>query len=551
MAKGKKPKRKGTRIGYKILVQVDLAGHSKWLRNSNDPIKAAHQRNQLASQITAKMKKKRFTLVSWAGDGGLFARSSVEDIDFDSSVHAAGAVANEFHSWLQKITRNAGPAAKPPGLGLRISAHFADKILLHRNPGYWASNSLNTFMKYERHIGITGTIAVTRPLWDMLSEDLKAKFPETAERKFLLASEPGSTDTIRKIRYAPMASFIKAPSPKVTQLNEWLSMLLQNNNANPPRTAVSPQEIRFGGATLLRAVTHPKESFVIDIERTPPRRRWKLPAALRKTWEARRKKVRKGDPYPRAGLGPQNKVCPSLIKQPSPELPLVTIKCHEESWSYLRALHLLLKENPRFRQDLKRIGTDPFKPMKFPGLLVVHIIIRIIGPDEGPCALLCQRTPRRPGTHYHNGKWSFSIEEQMNPGETVEQCVRRGLAEELLGATESEHINVSQVAIFYEEEILNLSLLAVVDVPLELKQIREYWNDYATDKAEHSLLVGFPLEEDLVLECARRENLPEHVRDQLEICSDDRKNFNKNKKWKLHPTSAFRMATALWLQKTR
>jgi len=236
------------------------------------------------------------------------------------------------------------------------------------------------------------------------------------------------------------------------------------------------------------------------------------------------------------------------------DIPNLTIEWHEEHWSKTRAFQRMLVDNQRVHQRFAAKAADvQVQGFKYPGILCAHIVVRIDTPDgEGPFALLCQRNLGGIRDRHYQGTWSCSIEEQVRPGEDIEQCVRRAVSEELLGAGFSESVNHHVVGFVLEDSILGSALLIVVDVPLFYGEIIERWQKVAPDKDEHRQVVGIPLQHDGLVACAKYKGLrnygglDEKVRKDCLVA--DRAIFDGTTHWNFHPTSLIRFASALWME---
>lgn len=140
------------------LIQVDLAGHSGWVRKLASWPTARRARADLSARLTAAVRP-NFERVIWAGDGGLFAapqqtppgasRTTARDC-----VSATDKIRAAFREWKSVVKYG-------DMLGLRVSVHAA-QIHVHDDPTQWFSDELNLFMKHERHIARTDATVVTQ-----------------------------------------------------------------------------------------------------------------------------------------------------------------------------------------------------------------------------------------------------------------------------------------------------------------------------------------------------------------------------------------------------
>lgn len=148
------------------LMQVDLAGHSDWVRKLSASPTARQARADFSERLAAALRP-NFERVSWAGDGGLFAaplqtnpgaaRTSASDC-----VSAADTIRAVFREWRSLLKYG-------DMLGVRVSVHAADIFVLE-DPTQWYSDELNRFMKYERLIGRRDAIVLTHEVFTRLAE---------------------------------------------------------------------------------------------------------------------------------------------------------------------------------------------------------------------------------------------------------------------------------------------------------------------------------------------------------------------------------------------
>ena len=137
-----------------------------------------------------------------------------------------------------------------------------------------------------------------------------------------------------------------------------------------------------------------------------------------------------------------------------------------------------------------------------------------------------------------------SFEEQIKPGETVNDCVLRGLREELGGS--GANIGAPKVlAIVMEKRFLNIVIMVLVDLPLTLSEVAAYWKN-AIDKDEHRQLATIALDRDLLCELALENAISCRLRGKMFPADQD--GFKRTDCWDVHPTSAARAALALWVQ---
>lgn len=526
-----------------LFLQVDLEGHSLWFRNTQSKPAAVDARAQFAESLRkVLLKKHSFRRLYWFGDGGMFFCDVAGLSNFDCAIDATDTAFQIFSNWRTKEENRAI-------LQLRVSIHYGSPVYTHREYGYWTSDDLNIFSKFERKIALPGTTAITDKVRPHLSKNMQMRFPKYTERRILLGRSQITDALIRYVHYD--VSRQPPTYPSIYSLLTFLNKLsikigLVSNTLVGPSSAI--REV-FGEAILLYGVGSPSESLRVYLKRCNIPSSYKLnPKELDAV--NRKANIIEKDSMKR-GLEDKKKVSPQRIVFPLSDFPCFTIEYHPEFWSIARAFHKLLGENQLGKSMWSRLAKNAadtqISGIRYPGILCMHILIHTAPNRNGErFVLMCQRNERGPKGFFHEGKWSCSIEEQVNPGETIEKCIQRGISEELLGPQASEHLEVKVVAAFIERALLNLTLLAVVDIPMSYEDIVERWMRDAIDKNEHRQLVALSLREDIIVKCLKSGQLDSNAKNACLV--SDKQTFNNTKKWELHPTSPLRLATALWLK---
>lgn len=146
-----------------VVLHIDLARHSDWVRNSSTDLAVARSRTEFAELLSAKLRARGFERAGWAGDGGFFAREYIEHRDANQICLAADAAFECFRSW------------RPSGskLAIRVVGEYLPDAILDRDPAYWCSESLNVFLKYEREI--------SRPSCFVITDDLRRAMDPSQE----------------------------------------------------------------------------------------------------------------------------------------------------------------------------------------------------------------------------------------------------------------------------------------------------------------------------------------------------------------------------------
>jgi len=557
-----------------LFLQVDLANHTEWMLEEDSRTEKAQARIRFAKRLTQELEKNGFERLHWLGDGGLFAFKD-KLTSCDRVVDASDTAFEVFQDWKDESDDRTI-------LQLRVSAHLAANVYRHHDPSYWFSEDLNVFAKYERDIAVDGTTAITSSVRQNMSEVIQRRFPEQAKRQDLLSDR--GRGLIRYVYYDakhPVLTFKNIPS-----LPSFLAELSSGSSGDDGKQVGPSSYVRatLGESVVLWGAASPQQRMTVDLkklvapssydkreDREPvnwKRVRSKYPRLTKDFWS----KIAEGAKTLRtvsfeSGQPDNLKVSPTKLVFPLSDMPLVTIEFVEEHWSIARTFQDVLAQDfavadpqtggrvvDSIWQSLARNAADvQVQGLGYPGILCMHILCRCrSGQNDANYLLLCQRNKGGRPDFFHPGLWSCSIEEQIKPSERIETCVRRGIAEELLGPLEAERLDVSVVGAFLERAFLNLTLLVVVDIPLSYDEIHALWVRGPVDKYEHMQIVALPLEADAITECIESGELTSHAREACIVADETvfhQEDFPGGKAlWSLHPTSPLRMATALWLE---
>ena len=526
------------KLRAKVLLQVDLEGHSAWLGAALSKPGAVGERIALAKRLHISLKNYKFILVSWKGDGGIYAASEAANAGtFDFAVEASDAATAVFAKWrAEKSSRNI--------LRLRVCVHYAPTVYVHADPGYWASDDLNVFMKFEREIGVSGTIAVTNAIFHHLSQETQIRF--TAERPLSLGVLPGVA-LIRSVYYSRIEAEVQLNRTSKLGYFEWLNrspqpICLANELVVGPRAAL---RATIGRAAILFSAPHPNSPLTIDLIKVDANAEPDLNHADIQEWE----RIQKGLVEDSRSAGKENGLKASVINvtRPLQDIPYARIEWRNETWSRSRGFHKLLEKTPDLWRRLASNAADiQENGLRFPGILCCHFILRTTTtPEDPPKILICQRQQKGAPHTYSEGSWSLSFEEQLIPGESVATCAKRGLAEELLGQEGYAEMPIHVLAAVLERNILNLALIVLVDVPLSFQDLIKHWMT-ANDKDEHRQIALLEINREVLREIGRADDIPINVRGLIEPC--DPVTFAATKNWTLHPTSLARASIALWVQ---
>ncbi|MGN6869276.1 MAG: hypothetical protein ACTHMY_12820 [Solirubrobacteraceae bacterium] len=525
----------------KLLLQVDLEGHSAWLRKADSKPAAVAARVLLAETLTKRLVELSFARVYWAGDGGMYARDATNLPSYDCVVVAAEAAADIFAGWAaEDADRNV--------LSIRISAHAAYPVYEHADSGYWTSDELNVFAKYERDIAIAGSIAITESVRLNLTPKYTPLFPAPASREVMAAGAGTDTALIGRV-------FYKVDSRARPLLHGTDSLAaycedLTGGAAPADGTQIGPRSaIRttVAGASLLVGTESADGRVIIDFKRSPSSGN-PLTASERAALRVRAEPIESS--LQSRGLANMPMVSTDSITFPLLDLPCLVIQWHQEPWSHARAFHRLLDEDPGVRERLAPSAADLQRGVRrFPTILGSHVVATVRARSDERYVLLSQRNPFGPPDAYYPGYWSASLEEQLHVGETSEECVRRALAEELLGTDASRKIDLRHLGVFLERATLNVCILSLASLPMPYEELVRRWIRDAADRDENRQVIALPMRHEIVAELVHAGELTRDLRDECLVA--DRELFEQTSFWRLHPTSALRLIAALWTTESR
>jgi len=496
--------------------------------------------------ISCLQTNHHFQLVSWRGDGGIFAHDSDNLPNLDFAIPAAEAVAKLFYEWRsQDISRSV--------MGFRISLHDG-AIYIHDNPGLWLSRDLSTFAKYERDIGLGDAIAITGQVREHLSKAIGASFSDSALLKRHLGENANGDALIKFVYYRSLSSVKEIHMSTEMPQDSLYSLIAKLSQQTGQQTAadakIGPQSsvrASLGSTVMLYSISRPTAQLTIGLQPTKQETKY----ALTEDEQALLNNMARENAQKSAEAHmPDNlKISPDRVTFPLTDVPYLIIHWHPERWSVARSFHTLVDKRPDMYYRLAKSAADVQElGLPFPSILCMHVIVRIASDegDERRYVLLCQRNVRGHEGHYHEGKWSCSIEENSKPNEEILTSIRRGVAEELLGENAYDYITAKPIATFLETPFLNLTVLATASVPLRFHEIVNRWKIEATDKDEHRQIIAFPLEWDAIVECGKCGQLTPDVR---ELClKSDEELFQNTTLWDFHPTALLRLAAAFWLE---
>jgi hypothetical protein len=510
------------------LLQCDLAGHSSWFSactKNGYGIAATNARATLGERIDRALLPLGFERVFWRGDGGLYAARQMAG--GDTVVRAARILRGTFSAWQdQRKHEN----LKLQELRIRICCHSC-AVWGGSRTEYWSSDDLNLFCKYERAISHESCIAITRPIFENL-ESFRDDFDPEWSKSISVGDQ----------RWTIYYDSTSSPEQSVKSTVDWFRSQFGvqiDGNINAPS-----QRFTLGDAAVLYLCQSPEDSLDIILrqvggdfgafERDP---RWVPHKQLITSEIGQEKDSRK--------QVDRIKAAPIDVRLALKDFPLARIDYvplrYSDGRSFLRWVSL----DPEFRESLNSNRVDFEDAPRRPGLLVTHNVLTIKDGGER-FVLLCQRSARQKEVGIHLGKWSASMEEQFEQGDiTFEETIRRGLREELL-AGEAEKATISIIGLFLERSILNLAAASVCTVPFTFSEVHNLWNT-CVDRDEHTQVIALPIHDrEIITECIRQGILTAEARRIAKIQPGREIDWKNTREFELHPSSAFRLALALW-----
>ena len=530
---------RGSSIKTVLLLQVDLANHSDWFLKCNDQPLAVLLKQELAEKLRSVAKKFKFDELYWAGDGGVYVKERGKVYNYNKVVIAADAILDKFADW----RKNHSPICDK--LELRVSAHCDDSIYIHPHSGYWTGQGLNIFIKEERKIARPKVIAVTNKIRDALTGDVADRFP-------LSPSQPLRVHNFKdewRIHYDKKGCGQISPKFKKYTLTAWIANLgISPTKFIGPSSAIRTQ---IGGATILQGIESPDSRLVITLKQLDVRPRYNLTENEIKLVNKEASRI--ADQIKERKQTDQERLSPVGIIYPISDFPVMEIEYYPEKYSFINGFHELLRKDQAILNRLA-LNVADFANCKIPGILVTHIAV-ITAEEYNPklgkkCRHLiaCQRQTKVLTGAYSPGNWGASIGEQVVLNESVEDCVRRGIREELLGiSADNDIIEIFPIATLIEHPILNLGLLHIVEVSNTYEEVIKKWQTEAIDKDENRQIIAIPINDDILLSCIKEETLTDYARKNSLV--HDHETFRETGQWDIHPSTPLRMAAALWLAK--
>lgn len=504
------------------LIQIDLANHSRWVDEINSNPDATAARAEFAERLIGNLKHNKFERVFWAGDGGVFCSPHINNTE--DLISAIDEIFKTFEHWRSQSLNNRDIRSL---LSIRVTVDL-DNIYTHRDPGYWHSNRLNKFLKYEREIGRNGTAAITEEVFRQLKTEQQQRWEGGRTRVLLGVGEKWIVyrDQTRKVVSSQI--FV-----------DWLS---DSNYSNPgdrsnglqklnpftycDETAIISKPLSeegFGEIQLNEVDISQQEWIITENDIKVDKNRSFSKAAL----------VRLVDPMTDDNvLNMQYGICPYYLAS---------------------AFHRHVENN--FNEWCKVVnGIKDFidNEKVIPRILVTHNVVLFHNLDTNKKELLIgQRSPKEGQTFYYNGAWAVSFEEQFRPedtedgikDETLNQCIQRGFKEEIAPNLSMGKPEIH--AIFVESRNLNIAALGFLEFKGTAEELRVDMKR-AKDYAETKIIIGVPFNDEYIEALLRSSNeVPRELLNGVTYYKGNQELIGSTPLvW--HPTSKIRLALAKW-----
>jgi hypothetical protein len=539
-----------------VLVQFDLQKHSEWVKESQ-ALETVLAKTELALAIARLMEEQSLIELTWAGDGGLYYARADEPGILAKTIRAATAAVRYFYEWRDK-------ALDRQALEIRASVHVTRRDLYEttvvqdgRERKYVTSVDLNLFMKHERELGIPGCIAVTREAIKEYMTGSDEEWPtllrnDAYERSVL----PAWTKPIfSAARYVVVRPRINLASTEAFLL--WLST----------EAASTGRDLSYAGDI------EPRDKIVSQLDRALVLQGFPLLAktkyvlkhlpAVHSDWDVQvRNDLKKCASEVVSKLNRKDRVDsvranPFRVRLPLPGAPIAEIEHFDGPFSETRAANQLLEQRDRsssrtiFGMTISE-GAE-LNHRSFPSILAVAAVVT----TADHYLILGKRTKR--GAASNPSSWSCTFERGMAAGETVEECARRGLSEELLGNFSLADAAVYEFAgAFLEDDVMNVNVLTFIELPYTLEQVVKQWRQIGAN-ARLDLVAALNMRDNptkFFVDClnqATAEPLGLYAKDGLKRVlgfarSPAQPVFDRREEFKWEGTSLLRLAAAVWRQ---
>lgn len=477
-----------------------------------------------------KLQQTGFALLFWAGDGGLFVRQfNGTALELEEAATAGTVCFQQFKKWNKR---------QKGKLRLRVLATYLPKIIVYQDAGHWFSPRLNALLKYERDLGFEDAFIVTDDLRCELNP--QGKFYHLLVNPRRISLPHGESITVWMHKRYPIK--LKESSKR---FSSWVRTLSASFGENLP----SRLDLRtVGNSTLLDSPLEDSGYRAIEVEYVTGVES-SVSTSARDIWANEEDQLV-------ANNVTGTKLAIVQFKGQLLDEPVCRLTCRSIRFEEARAFHLALIRSPDLLSDNEANARDvTLSGTTLPNILCAHVIVVMKGSDGGNDLLLAHRRKGERKGGYAANRWSVSIEENFLAEDqkrekkviprdrSIKDTVLRGVKEEIVGDNFAGQINVAVHGFFLERLLLNFSFLAVAELPdTTFDDVCKLWPD-ADDYSEHDALGSLPLGVELLTKCLTSQLLPGDVREHMKFTGAERFT-DEDHCW--HPTSAIRIALALW-----
>jgi len=397
-----------------------------------------------------------------------------------------------------------------PSLDIRVTATYLPTVAVYQEAGYWCSDDLNEFLKYERLFAIHGGAVITDALYKRLYDQADIERFITS-RNVVIGGE-------HHLVYID-SKHTGANKPPQIGFQQWLELRLKSSSL-PFAQKNQDGDIELGQCTILDGARHPGGIAEVLPTSWDPEVEQNLEEAILPQHRAKWKSL---------VLGLRNNRVQgwsSSVFSYRADLSEDPFRFSYRPIEYVhgRAFHTLLESEPGaaslYREIALRVRRDK---ATLPNILSVGVSA-IIGDEKESLLAIAQRNIERPGG-YDGGMWSPTIGEQFSPfqhtrgsgmtekgvyqvprDDSVAGCAIRALKEELLGDAFDQKLELCIAAFAMENYLNNYFFCVLADLrPFSFSQLIDCWN-LARDKTEHRVIAVLTHEE--VEICIAHKDIP-------------------------------------------
>ncbi len=311
-------------------------------------------------------------------------------------------------------------------------------------------------------------------------------------------------------------------------------------------SGVGPEDLVWaivGDAASVHIASADEKPTQVNLEQHKPETNFVLQGSAGETWDRMTRDLRAD--IERQRDPDLDKVSVDAATFPLLDAPALSLLWHPEPFSRVRSFHQLLgAENDLWRQQAMDAADLSGTVIRWPNLLCMHLVCRFVDEDGTSGILTTERQKRVHSGGAYAGMWSISAEEQMEPGETFDQGVRRALAEELVGRDAASEIPYRYGAVIIEQSLLNTAIVVIADLPWSFKEIRQLRRTKALDPAEIRQLGWLPMSDEVLRAAITGDN--GYLASELRAAQPA-----PSTAFAIHPTAAFRYSLAMWQAKVK